>query len=181
MAITYPTGCDTLLDGHVCDPCQADEHGRVRGVAFYDADYTFSDLGSSTEWDALLAAGRAWVIQQTNGEYDGGSPTFTEGFGDAPQSYSSSEFKLVYNDPTFIGNRDFYNALNKTRDKKVAWRSETIIQTSDVAVTVFAKSAIENDVKSKRVWNVEVTFSQADEPVQDTVPAGIFDLCYNVT
>ena len=44
MAITYPTGCDTLLDGHV-RPLSG-EHGRVRGVAFYDSDYTFTDLST---------------------------------------------------------------------------------------------------------------------------------------
>ncbi len=173
-SLFYPEGCDADLGSHVCDPCPTKELGRVRGVAFIRNDYAFTDYSDTAQWAAGIESGQIFVIPETNGTYDGGTPTYSTGFGDADQSYDSSTFKLVVKDPNFIGNRAFYNALKKSRNYRVAWRSETILQISDVACTAVGKAPIADDIKSVRTRDVEITFTQSDDPTEVTMPDGVF-------
>ena len=173
-SLFYPEGCDADLGSHVCDPCPTKELGRVRGVAFIRNDYTFTDYEDTAQWETGILSGQIFVIPETNGTYDGGTPTYSTGFGDADQSYDSSTFKLVIKDPNFLGNRAFYNALKKSRNYRVAWRSQTILQISDVACTAVGKAPIADDIKSVRTRDVEITFTQSDDPAEYTMPDGVF-------
>jgi hypothetical protein len=179
MSIYYPSGCDDDLLEHNCDPCPAGEHGRVRGVAFVKKTFDFTDITDPTEWEAGIAAGDIVIIPETNGTYDGGTPQFGPGYGDTPERYLGSEFKVNYRDPNYIGNCDFYNKIRKSRNWKIAYLSETQIRLSTGTATVFGKDAIADDLNSEIVWEVEAKFKQTDTSCPSDIPDGIFR-CFDV-
>jgi hypothetical protein len=179
FSIFYAPGCDGDILTHECDPCPTKELGRVRGVAYVHQDVAFSDETDEAEWNTYIEAGLVVIIPETNGSFDGGTPTFSTGFGDVPESYDSSEFKINYKDPNFLGNCVFYNSLRRSRNWRVCWRTETRAYLSTVACTAYGKSPVADDIKSSVVWEVEVKFTQADTPCPFVIPDGIFQ-CFDV-
>ena len=83
MAYTYyPSGCETSIPRHYCNPCETPEHGRVRSVAFIASDFEFTDPSDPTEWQQGIDDEKIIIIAETNGSFDGGSEVETPGYGD---------------------------------------------------------------------------------------------------
>lgn len=177
MSIYYPTSCEQEIPNHFCDPCADDEHGRIRSVALIDKSFNFIDPSSSVEWLAGITAGKIVVIAETNGSFDGGSPKEGAGFGDTVATYLGSDFVLKFKDPNYKGNCIFYNAINKSRNYKIAFRTETLIHLSDKTVYLNAKPSIADELTSTIVWDVEAKWSSSNIPCPYDVPDGIF-VCF---
>lgn len=173
----YPAGCDSALH-HNCDPCEADELGRIRGVAYIKKDYVFADPTSPAEWTAAITAGSIIIIPKTNGSYDGGTPKEGPGYGDSPSVYIGSDFVLKYKDPNYKSNCAFYNGLKRSRNYKVAFLTETLIHISAKACVVLPKHPVADALDSKVEWDVEVKWTDKDFPCPVAIPTGIFDNCF---
>lgn len=175
MSIYYPSGCDTIVPDHLCNPCEETEHGRVRSIAFVKKSFAFTDITNAVEWQNGIASKDIIIIPEVLGSFDGGSPVEGAGYGDQQTKLNGYNFVLNYKDPNYKLNADFYNALKYSREFLVAYRTETQTHISTNAASVVPKNPVAEDLTSEVVWDVEVKFSQGDLPEPFDTPAGIFD------
>lgn len=175
MSIYYPSGCDTAVPDHLCNPCEATEHGRVRSVAFVRNSFEFVDPTDPTEWQTGINNKDIIIISEVLGSFDGGAPVEGAGYGNQQSKLTGYNFSLVYKDPNYKDNADFYNALKFSREYKVAWRTENLTHVSTNTVSVIPKNPVAEDLTSEVVWEVEVKFSQGDLAEPFATPAGIFE------
>jgi hypothetical protein len=179
MAIYYPSGCDTLVGEHLCDPCEAKEKGRVRSVAFIKSTFAFSDPSSPTEWQTGINAGDIIVIPQVLGSFDGGSEVESAGYGDQSTNLTGFNFTSNFKDPNYKNNATFYNALKYSRDYVYAFRTETQTHISDNTVSVIPKNPMTENLTDDVVWDVTVKWAGPDLPAPQDTPPGIFE-CFSV-
>jgi hypothetical protein len=172
---TYGTGC-LALTAFQCEPCAPIEHGRIRGVALIHESFAFTDPTDPAEWAAGIANGSIYVIPKTNGQFDGGTEQYGEGFGNDDKEYETSEFKGMFSDFNYEANAAAYNKARKTAHKnyKIAFCSENFVHISEGMVTIQPKAVIQNDKKKRVVWEVAFSFIQEDHPVPYLKPDGIF-------
>lgn len=180
MAIYYPTGCDTLVPDHVCDPCEAKEKGRVRGVAFVKTSRALPDLSDPTSWRAGIEAGDIIIIPQVLGSFDGGSEVESPGYGSQSTNLTGYNFSANFKDPNYKQNATFYNALKNSRAYKFAFVTETQVHISDNAVSVIPKNPVTENLTDDVTWDVTVKWAGPDLPSPEDIPPGIFDECFAV-
>lgn len=178
--IYYPSGCDTAVPDHYCNPCETPEHGRVRSVAFIANDFEFTDPSNPVEWQDGIDDKKIIIIPETNGSFDGGSEVETPGYGDQQTKLVGYNFQLTYNDPNYKLNADFYNAIKNSRGFRLAYRTESLVHLTQNSVSVVPKNPVAEDLTSEVVWNVLVKWSEGDLPIPYNVPAGIF-ACFDYT
>lgn len=179
-SIYYPEGCDTAVPPHHCDPCAPIEHGRVRSVAFIKQSFEFTDPTDPNEWTTGIENGDIVVIPEVLGSFDGGAPVEAPGYGDQETKITGYNFSLLFKDPNYLENADFYNAIKRSRNYKIAYRTETQTHISTNTVTVLPKNPVAEELTSEVVWDVEVKFSQGDLPEPFNTPAGTFAQCFAV-
>lgn len=175
----YPTNCDEEIPQHICDPCETQEHGRIRGVAYIHKSYAFADPTDPSEWQSAIAAGHVIVIPKTNGSYDGGTPIEGPGYGDSPTTYIGSNFSATYKDPNYQNNCGFYNGLKRSRNFKFAYLTETKVHITNKTVTVLPKNPVADDITSLVEWEVNVKWVDKDFACSYDIPEGIFE-CFIV-
>lgn len=181
MSIYYPEGCESAIPDHQCDPCEVPEHGRVRSIAYIKSSFNFTDPSDPTEWSAGIDNRDIIMIPEVLGSFDGGAPVEGPGYGDQSTKLTGYNFSLVYKDPNYRDNCDFYNAMKTARNYKIAFRTETQTHISDNTVSVIPKNPITEDLASEVVWDVEVKWAQGDLPCPFDTPAGTFAECIAVT
>lgn len=177
MAIYYPSGCDDLLPGYVCDPCEDVEQGGIRSVAFIKNTFEFTDPSNPTEWQTGFDNGDIVIIPETRGTYDGGAEQEGPGFGDQATRVIGYNHTLTFDAPNYKRNCDFFNILKNSRQYKFAYRTGSSINMVDVTVGVIPKAPVAQELTSDVVWNVTVKWSSPDSPCPYDVPPGIFDAC----
>lgn len=179
-AVYYPSGCAAAVPDHYCNPCETAEHGRIRSVAFIADDFEFTNPSSPTEWQTGIGLKKIIIIPQVNGSYDGGAEIETPGYGDQATRLTGYNHQLVYNDPNYRLNADFYNALKRSTNYRLAYRTETQVHLTENTVQAIPKNPVTEDLTSEVVWNVTVKWAEADSPVPYDTPVGIFE-CLDYT
>jgi hypothetical protein len=179
-AVYYPAGCDVTIPEHYCNDCDDVEHGRVRSVAFLKKTFAFTDPTDPTEWETGIANGDIIVIPEVLGSFNGGDPVTGTGYGDQSEKLTGYNFELLFKDPNYANNADFYNAIKSSRGYRVAYRTENFVHISDNTVSVVPKNPVTEDLTSEVVWDVAVRFSQGDLPAPVATPDGIFT-CFAYT
>lgn len=180
MAITYPAGCDEEELVHFCDECEDPELARVRAIAFIKQSYVFTNPALASEWITGIESGDIIIIPATRGSFDGGTPKLVTGYGDVAEKYASSDYSLTYFDPNYKTNRDFYNALKRSVNYKVAYKTETLVHMTDKVASIAPKAPVVDDVTGYVEWEVNVKWSSKNEPTAHIAPVGIFS-CFEVT
>lgn len=180
MAIYYPSGCDTLVPDHLCDPCEAKEKARIGSVGFVKTSVAFSDISNPTEWTAAINAGDIIIIPQVLGSFDGGAEVESAGYGRQSTNLTGYNFSANFKDPNYKLNATFYNALKNSRAYKFAFVTETQVHISENAVAVIPKNPVTENLTDDVVWDVTVKWAGADLPEPADVPPGIFEECFEV-
>lgn len=180
MAIYYPSGCDSLVPKHVCDPCEAREKGRIGAVAFIQKAYEFADPSNPVEWRAQINAKTIIVIPDILGSYDGGAEVEGPGYGRQQSSLIGYNFTSNFKDPNYTTNCLFYNALKNNRGYRFAFVTETQVHLTMNPVVIIPKNPVTEDLNSDVVWDVTVKWSDKDLPCPYHVPLGIFEKCFSV-
>lgn len=180
MAYTiYYGGCAEDQPDHIVDPCGTErEHGRVRSVAFIHDSYLATLLASPdnpTTWQTGILDKLIWILPQTAGTYDGGTPVYAPGYGDQKEVLAGYDHVVTYRDPDFKGNASFYNAIKQSRQWYLAINTETQTQIFESSATIAPKAPVQDDLTSEVVWEVEVRISQPDFPEPFDTPPGIFE------
>lgn len=178
----YPNGDDCGTDGPLpaynCSPCPQYEYGRIRSIALVKTSFTFIDPSKSSEWAAGIANDNIRVIWETQGSYDGGSTSELAGFGDRETTNGGTKHTLIWKDPNYTENADFYNGLRYTSEWTLVYRTSNSIHTVGEPCTFTPKNPVQDDTKSNVVWDVQAVWSSPNSPVPYRTPAGIFDRCY---
>jgi hypothetical protein len=178
--IYTPSGCDAEIGDHYCNTCEEPEHGRVRSVAYIKKGFEFNDPSDPTEWEAGIASKDIIIIPEVNGTFDGGAEVEVPGYGDQATKLVGYNFGLQYNDPNYKNNAAFYNAIKRSRNYRLAFRTETQIHLTENSVSVVPKNPVTDDVTSEVVWAVGVKWAEGDLPQPFDVPVGIFS-CFAYT
>ncbi len=157
---------------HVCDPCGR-ELGRVRGVALVDGSVNLTELidalkneasdQAQTLFEGLIEAGQLHLISETTGTFDGGAAQTGDGYGDAENRLLGYLYTLSFKDPSFSGNKAFYESAESTH-WKVIWRTETLLHFADKPANIQAIAPVEQDLTSAVVWNVTATWKSKNKP-----------------
>ena len=156
---------------HTCDPCGR-ELGRVRGVALVDASVDLTELieelkaGSeqaASTFESIIESGKLHLISETTGTFDGGSAQTGDGYGDEETRLLGYLYTLSFKDPSFSGNKDFYERA-ESEHWKLIWRTETLLHFADKPAGIQAIAPIEQDLTSAVAWNVTATWKSKNKP-----------------
>lgn len=166
--------CETTTEGltHACEPCNR-ELGRVRGVILFEGDFDFAPLitalkGTSEEAataiiDAAVEAGKAHIISETTGTFDGGSAQTGDGYGDEETRLLGYLYTLNFNDPSYAENVEFWEIAEK-QHWKILWRTETLAHFCEQPATLQAIDPVEADLTSAVVWQVTASWKSKNKP-----------------
>jgi hypothetical protein len=183
MAIYYP-GCDTdELPDYQCDDCNDYEKGRVRSAGFVtDAYYTtlIANPTNVTLWTTGIASGDIIIIPKVTGTLDAPDPITGPGYGNDTESILGRDFTLVYRDPNYKGNCNFYNTLKRKNGFYHAiYRTGTQTHISDITITIDTRAPVTENLEDNVEWNVSSKWRSQDNPCPFDTPAGIFE-CFQV-
>ncbi len=179
MSIYYPAGCDEAIANYTADCCPTKEGARIRHVWFQKTTYTFVDPTSQAEWETAVANGDVVIIPNVRGQFDGGTATKSEGFGDVVEEFESFEGLATFTDPNYLANVTNYNALMKSKTYKFGFCTETYGFVTDVAASFTPKMPVQSDIKQSVYGDIEVKFVQSDLLVPFVYPQDIFT-CFQV-
>lgn len=179
MSIYYPDGCETLVAGYTANCCPTKEGARVRHVWFESNTLVWVARTSQAEWETNVAAGDVIIIPNVRGEFDGGTATFSEGFGDVAEEFESLTGVVKFTDPNYLANVANYNALLKSKNYRFGFCTETKGFYTDVSASYYPKMPVVSDIKQSVYGDIEVKFVQSDLLVPFTYPQGIFT-CFQV-
>jgi len=142
--------------------------------------FTFTDITNPTEWTNAICNKNVYVIPFTRGSL-AVTPVEAQGFGDSTTVNDGYDYVLSVFDPNYTGNCNFWSDIAKRRDFNVMYRTETKIHQSTNTVGIAVTAPVEEDIKSKVLWNITVKWSQEDPLCPLDIPVGIFDRCTQCT
>lgn len=182
LSIYYDESCEDNQPSHYCSDCLDRENARIRGVFFKKKSYTFSDITSVSEWSAAADNDDVLIIPLTHGDSDGGAPTEGPGYGDSVSTYLNSTHTINFFDPDLKSNRNFYNALKKSRNYEFGFRTEKYVWLFTGTAVVLPKSPVADDLNAEVVWNVQVKITSSEEPTITEAPDVINEIftCFMV-
>lgn len=160
----FPLDCEGIGE-HCSESCHT-EFGRIRAVGFIDPCYDL-DINSQESWDEGVAGGFITIVPQTNGELTI-DQLQGDGYGKRPQTNTIKEYTLTYNDPTFIGNYNFYDGASGQYKYKIFFRTSDAIYFSDTAVLITPNFSIQNDLGQRIDWTVTLTWRSKFFPIINT-------------
>jgi hypothetical protein len=149
--------CDDLLPDHYYDKCPDTEFGRVRGSGFIEQDYLATLLAAPitpATWQTGITNGKIISIPQTSGNYDPGEPKELKGYGDQKGKNGPRGHKLVFNDPNYVQNYQFYNEISKSSSLVPFFRTSSLIHIADKPAKIFAKDVVDDDLEAEVNWQV---------------------------
>lgn len=180
MSLYYPSSTcgGSTIPAYNCNPCPNYEYGRIRSIAFIKNTFSFTNPESTSEWTAGIASQDIIVVWKTQGSYDGGATSEQVGFGDSATVNGNTTHTLIYKDPNYAENCDFYNGIKGSSEYTIAFRTSSQVHFAGAPVTITPKNVIADDINSVVVWEVLVKWTNPDSPCPYDTPSGIFDSCY---
>lgn len=184
MATVYYPTCPTEdLPEYQCDPCGTREKGRVRSAAYIHSSYLATVLANPTStavWQAGVTDETIIIIPKVIGSLDTPDPITGPGYGDDDEEVLGTQFNLLFRDPNYKDNCNFYNILKRKKGQYyVAYRTETQTHISTKAVSVGTRAPITETLTDNVEWNVSNRWTDEDQPCPFDTPADIFD-CFGL-
>lgn len=173
MALYYPGCTETIVDPALSD-CPIKELGDIRSIALVKKSFSFSDITDAAEWSAGIDNGNIYVFPYVRGSMEQ-AENEQPGFGDEPTTIDSYEFTVNTFHPDYKVSWAFWNSINRSKNWKLVYRTQTQVHITDNAVQINAKAPIAEDKKQAVLWNVIFKFTQEFAPQPQDVPDEIFD------
>lgn len=182
MATIYYPGCLTSdLPFYICDPCNGIEQARVRSVFFVsDAYYAtlMANPSDPTVWETGIESEDIIIIPRTSGTLDAPDPLVGPGFGDEIETVLGRDFTLVWSDPNYKQNCNFYNTLiTKGGVYHVGYRTLSQTHVSLEKVSLDAKAPVTENDSDLVTWQGRAKWRSRVNPCPFDTPVGIFE-CY---
>lgn len=173
MAVYYPGCAESIVDPILSD-CPDKELGDIRSIALVKKSFSFTDITDEAEWAAGIAARNIYVFPYVRGSKEV-SEFEQPGFGDEPTTIDSYDFNVNTFHPDYANTWAFWQSVNKSKNFKLAYRTETKVHLTDGSVQINAKAPIAEDKKQAILWNVSFKFTQEFAPEPFDSPVGVFD------
>lgn len=157
------------------------EPGRIVAMALIDRDTpspSTADLESTAWWTAKTSTSppTAFIVNQTRGEYPGGSPTEEEGYGTEGPRVTGAEHEFTVMVQGMIDNRDFWEDKNRRRYKMAFVMSNEFLYFVDYPCTVYGTPEITSDLNEGQKWKVVIKYKNLSNPAIVNMPSSVFDL-----
>lgn len=180
MATPYYPGCPTgEIPFYVCDPCGAREKARVRSVGFVTDSYYATLIANPTSvplWQAGIASEDIIIIPKVVGSLDAPDPLTGPGYGDDVEEILGRDYNLIWRDPNYVDNCNFYNTFKTKRGVYHAiYRTETQTHITAETITPDARAPISETIEDNVEWNGNARWRSDVQPCPFDTPAGIFD------
>lgn len=173
MAVYYP-GCAEAIVDPILSDCPDKELGDIRSIALVKKTFAFTDISDEAEWAAGIASKNIYVFPYTRGSLE--VAEFEQpGFGDEPTTIDSYDFTASVFHPDYSSTWAFWKSVNKSKNYKLVYRTETKVHMTDGSVQINAKPPIGEDKKQAVLWNTIFKFTQEFSPEPLDMPVGIFD------
>lgn len=174
MEVYYLTEDCIEVPGHVCSDCADPEFARLRHVFFEKKSHTFSNISSTSEWQDAIENDYVEIIPNVHGSLQS-TPQEGPGNGDLMSTFTLNDFVATFFDPVFSDNCEFYNALQKLRNRKFGFVTDSKIYVSDKPVVILPAMNIEDNDATTIEWNVQVKWRSRNLPCGSEIPANIFE------
>lgn len=169
---TYDTSCEEEAPQHVCSSCDDGEENRIGSAAAIHEDY-IDTLRASQElqatWDAGILSGDIILFPAVNGSI-AEEPNFVPGYGRVEEEYQRTKFTVKFIDPNWADNHASYNLLRRNRRYHIAYAHGSQTQISLNPASWRPKETSETSTLTNRTWDVEVVFTQRDNPIPFPTP-----------
>jgi hypothetical protein len=175
----YPSICNNVPD-YNCDPCEAQELGRIRNAGFIAKDWTFVDETDPAEWADGINQGKIFVIPETHGELPEPSPKMSPGFGNTIETLTAFDFAAKIFAKNFANNCEFWNEIKKSQNFYFYYSTSSKTYISTNTVTVIPSYTIPDDLTALVNWGATVKWQAADLPCPFTTPADVLTDCFDV-
>lgn len=129
-------------------------------------------------YTTALAANNLFLIKNSRGSFDGGTPVEGEGYGDQVSRLLGYDYVLNVKDPVYKSNRNFWDAMKSRADVYVFFRTETQLHISEKPVVILPKNPVAEDLNAAVVWDVEIKWRQKALLIPIDVPATLFDCVF---
>lgn len=184
MASPYYPGCPTgELPFYQCDPCENYEKARVRSVAFVTDAYYATLLANPTDtavWQAGVISEDIIIIPKVVGSLDAPDPLTGPGYGDDVETILGRDYNLIWRDPNYIGNCNFYNTLKKKNGVYHAiYRTGSQTHITEETVTIDARAPVTENIEDNVEWNGNARWRSEVQPCPFETPADIFE-CFSL-
>lgn len=169
--------CTTDMPGYVAQDCGIERAGII-GVGLIDLNEspTSTNLEDASWWTSQIALSPqvTFVIQNTRGEYNGGSPVEEEGFGKESTQITGADHELSFEVEGLIDNRDFWEGANRRKWKLAIATNGDLLYYISSPVTLYAKIMNPKNIKSGAFWAVTCKWQDYSNPAVYNIPVGIF-------
>ena len=168
------TFCDSDVPDYVQRECGTDFAGIV-GFALIDVDQdpNQATLESSVTWGDTSPQ-LYYVIKNTRGEYNGGSPTEEEGFGTESTRVTGADHTATIEVEGLLENRDFWEGVNRRKWKVALVTAGGLMYYISKPVSVYAKINNQRSTKGMAFWSIDLKWQDFSNPEVFTAPDGIF-------
>lgn len=169
--------CPVTVPTYIELGCFNRDPGRVVALAFIDEDKTFTDPSAAAEWLVETYASSILIHQQVRGSYAKPSANKVPGYGDQSEHTVGRTHTLTARVPSVKGNEGYWNALNKSRNYKVAFvtgEDYGILYMVDKLVNIDAGLVVEEGLDSEVAWDVMISWVDIDSPATYDCPTSIF-------
>ena len=125
-------------------------------------------------WQAGITAGLVILLPEVQGDYNGGEPIYSRGFGYSEETLTAYKFEVNYKDPDYAGNLPHYNSVTGSRNFYIAFCSESIMRISQRNGTLVASNPIANSLKEEVNFVLNYKWTNDLLPLEYAIPDGVF-------
>lgn len=168
------TFCDSDVPDYVTRECGTDFAGIVgMGLIPLSENPTDEELEAAETW-ADASPQVYYVIQNTRGEYPGGTPTEEEGFGNESTRVTGADHAATVEVEGLAENRDFWEGVNRRKWKVVMITAGGLMFYVDTPTSVYAKINNQRSTKNMAFWAIDIKWQSFSNPKVLTAPEGVF-------
>lgn len=173
--------CTSDVDDYTQKDCGIDRAGIV-AIAFIDPD-AYTDVPSNVNletaswWTDLQAETppNIFIATKTRGEYQGGTPTEEEGFGQSPTQVTGANHELPIEFEGLEENRDFVEGINRRKWRVAFVTSGGLLHYVHTPGTAYFTEKIAKAPTSGAFWGGVVKWQDYSNPVIVEAPDDVFD------
>jgi hypothetical protein len=181
----HPASCTDALE-YSNRQCVRTDNGGIRHFILVEKNYQptlVAALDAATNdqqayiaaWIAAKNAGKIIVVPNVLGEYDGGSPVESQGYGGAQTRLTGMEHTATIDDINVVGNYAFANALRTTQNYVLWFATSSLIWNTHVPCGAFAGLPVTREYTSELKYVYTVKWSHPDTPSPYDLPGFLFD------
>jgi hypothetical protein len=154
--------------------------GGIVAIGFLDQDTpspSETDLETTSYWTTKTATSppTAFIVQDTRGEYSGGSAVEGEGFGKTGSQMQGQEHEVTVEVEGMKDNRNFWEDKLRRKYKFAFVTAGDDLYYVDTPVTIHATPTIARDVNEGVFWTVTIKWSSLSNPYISDKPDDVFD------